>query len=225
MRVSAQPGRFVCLVGRRLSPRFAGPCDLGATSGPGGVTALVAAYRRSFGRRRAKKRPSIGSLVRDRLPGAAAWPGHELDLFEAQVVTALGDKRGDHGLLVALCAREHRRLFAAVIVAPLPQADECHMKVAALSGQLVLVPLGPFLVGDPLEESLVDQPAKAVGENLPRDPEISLKLVESSQSEQSVPDDQQRPSLADHLEGARNRTVLAVVGALEHAFQDIKSVL
>jgi len=111
------------------------------------------------------------------------------------------------------------------MVAPLPQADERDMKVAALPGQLVLVPLGPFLVANPLEDSFVYQPTKAVGENLPRDPEISLELVESSQSEQSVPDDQQRPSFADHLEGARNRTVLAVVGALEHVLHDIKSVL
>src|SRR5215218_1299337 len=154
------------------------------------------------------------------LPGAAARSGHELDLFEAQMVTALRDKRGDHGLLVALCAREHRRLPAAVIVAPLPQTDERDMKVAALSGQVVLVPRRPFLIANPLEDSFVDQPAKTLSENLPRDPEVSLELVESSQSEQSVPDDQQRPSLADHLEGACDRTVLAFVGALEHAFQD-----
>src|SRR5512133_2427905 len=133
------------------------------------------------------------------------------------MVTALRDKRGDHGLLVALCAREHRRLLAAVIVAPLPQADERDMKVAALSGQVVLVPLRPFLIGNPLEDSLVDQPAKTVGENLPRDPEISLELIESTQSQKSVPNDQQRPSLADYLQCARDRTVLAVVCAVEHA--------
>jgi hypothetical protein len=57
---------------------------------------------------------------------------------------------------------------------------------------------------DPLEDSFVDQPAKTVGENLPRDPEISLELIESTQSQQSVPNDQQRPSFADYLEGARD---------------------
>ena len=141
------------------------------------------------------------------------------------MVTALRDKRGDHGLLVALCAREHRRLLAAVVVAPLPQADERDMKVAALSGQVVLVPLRPFLIGNPLEDSFVDQPAKTVGENLPRDPEIPLELVESTQSQQSVPNDQQRPSLTDHLEGACDRTVLAFIGALEDALQDTRLVL
>src|SRR5213596_2405776 len=92
------------------------------------------------------------------LLGAAARSGHELDLFEAQMVTALRDERGDHGLLVSLCAREHRRLLAAVVVAPLPQADERDMNVAALSGQVVLVPRRPFLIANPLEESFVDQP-------------------------------------------------------------------
>ena len=138
------------------------------------------------------------------------------------MVTALRDKRGDHGLLVALCACEHWRLLAAVIVAPLPEADERDMKIAALSGQVVLVPLRPFLVGNPLEDSFVDQPAKTVGENLPRDPEISLELLELTQSQQSIPNDQQRPPLTDYLEGMCDRTVLAFVGAIQHAFQDTR---
>src|SRR5438093_13035095 len=106
------------------------------------------------------------------------------------MVTALRDKRGDHGLLVALCAREHRRLLAAVIVAPLPQPDECDMKVAALSGQVVLVSLRPVLIANPLEDSFVDEPAKTVGEHLPRDSEISLEPIESAQSQQRVPNAQ-----------------------------------
>ena len=141
------------------------------------------------------------------------------------MISALRDERGDHGLLVALCAREHRRLLAAVVVAPLPQADQRDVKLASLSGQAVLVPLRPFLIANPLEDSFVDKPAKALGENLPRDPEISLELVESTQSQQRIPNDQQRPSLTDHLEGACDRTVLAFVGALEHASQDTWSVL
>ena len=172
--------------------------------------------------------PPLGQTIageRAWLPGAAARSGHELDVFEAQMVTALRDERSDHGLLIALCAREHRRFLAAVIVAPLPQPDERDMKVPALSGQAVLVPFRPFLVADPFEDPFVNKPAKAVGENLPRDPEISLELIESTQSQQSVPNDQQRPSLADYLEGARDRTVLAVVRAVEHASQNSKSVL
>ena len=136
------------------------------------------------------------------------------------MVTALRDERGNHGLLVALCAREHRRLLAAVIVAPLPQADECDMKVAALSGQAVLVPLRPFLIANPLEDSFVDKPAKALSEDLPRDPETPMELVEPTPSQESVPNDQQRPSLSDYLKGVCDRTVLAFVGALEHALDD-----
>ena len=133
------------------------------------------------------------------------------------MVTSLPDKRGDDGLLVALCAREHRRLLAAVIVAPLPQADERDMKVAAFSGQAVLVPLGPFLIANPLEDSYVDKPAKTLSENLPRDPETSLELLEPTQSQESVPNYQQRPSFTNHLKCVCDRTVLAFVGALEHA--------
>src|SRR6266511_5059228 len=132
------------------------------------------------------------------------------------MVRALRDERGNHGLFVALCAREHRRLLAAVIVAPLPQANERDVKAPSLSGQAVLVPLRPFLIANPLEDSLVDKPAKALSENLPRDSETAMELVEATQPQESVPNDQQRPSLTDHLKGVCDRTVLAVVGALEH---------
>ena len=57
----------------------------------------------------------------------ASRAGHELDLFEAQMVAALRDERRDYRLLACLRAREHRRLLTAVIVAPLPQADERDM--------------------------------------------------------------------------------------------------
>jgi hypothetical protein len=99
------------------------------------------------------------------------------------------------------------------------------MEVAAFAAQVVFVPLRPFLVGNALEDSFVDQPAKTVGENLPRDPETPMELVESTQSQESVTNDQQCPSLTDHFEGVGDRTVLAFVGALEHAFQDTWSVL
>ena len=68
------------------------------------------------------------------------------------MVTALRDKRGDHGPLVALCAREQRRLLAAVVVAPLPQADERDMKVAALSGQVKLFAVGAAYSSMPLHK-------------------------------------------------------------------------
>jgi hypothetical protein len=90
---------------------------------------------------------------------------------------------------------------------------------------VVLVPLRPFLIENPLEDSFVDKPAKALSENLPCDPEISLELVEATQSQESVPNDQQRPSLPDDLEGVCDRTVLAIVGAVEYAVQNSKSVL
>jgi hypothetical protein len=93
----------------------------------------------------------------------------------------------------------------------LPQADERDMKIAALSGQPVLVPLRPFLIANPLEDSFVDEPAKTLGENLPRDPETPLELVEPAQPQESVPNDQQRPSLPDDLEGMCDRTVLSFV--------------
>jgi hypothetical protein len=87
----------------------------------------------------------------------------------------------------------------------LPQADERDVKVAALSRQVELVPLRPLLIADPLEDSFVDQPAKALGEHLSCGAETALELVEATQSQQSVPNDQQCPALPDDLEGVCDR--------------------
>jgi len=54
----------------------------------------------------------------------ASGAGYELDLVEAQMVSGLGDQGRDHRFLVALSAREQWGLFAAVRVAPLPEADK-----------------------------------------------------------------------------------------------------
>ena len=43
-----------------------------------------------------------------------------------------------------------------------------------------------------------------------------LQLVEAVQPEEHVTDDQQRPALADDLEGARDRAVLPLLLVLQH---------
>ena len=80
----------------------------------------------------------------------------------------------------------------------------------------VLVSLGPLAVADALEDALVDEPAEAVGEDVARDAEALLELVEAAAAEEGVADDQERPALADDLERPRDRAVLAVVVALQH---------
>ena len=74
--------------------------------------------------------------------------------------------------------------------------------MAALLRQVVLVALGPLDVPNPLENALLDESVKTVGEHVAGDAETLLELVEAAKAEEGVADDQQCPALADDLEGA-----------------------
>ncbi len=53
------------------------------------------------------------------------------------------------------------------------------------------------------EDSFVDKAIEPIGEDVACDAEAVVELVEAAQAEEGVPDDQQRPALADQLERAR----------------------
>ena len=82
---------------------------------------------------------------------------------------------------------------------------------------MVLVALGPLAIPNPLENALLDEPAKTVGKHVAGDAETLLELVEVAKAEEGVADDQQRPALADDLEGTGDRALLSFVVTLEHA--------
>src|SRR6476620_11244221 len=75
---------------------------------------------------------------RSLLLGAPPGAGNELDVLVAQRLRALRHERGDHLLAVALSPQKRRRLLADVLVAPLAQAGEGQVEVAALRRQVVL---------------------------------------------------------------------------------------
>jgi hypothetical protein len=58
---------------------------------------------------------------------------------------------------------------------------------------VVLVALRPLAVPNPLEDALLDEPAKTVGEYVAGDAETLLELVEAAKAKEGVADDQQRP--------------------------------
>src|SRR5581483_5608599 len=98
------------------------------------------------------------------------------------------------------------------------------VQVAALLRQPVLVALGALLVEHPVEDPLLDEAVEALGQHIAGDTEARLELVEAAPAEEGVADDQERPALADDLQGAGDRAVLAVVVAPEHASRLAQSV-
>src|SRR6266852_7451198 len=148
-------------------------------------------------------RPSAGSAT------YRAWPVDRLDLVGPYRLGSLRHKRGDDRHLVDLAAKEARRLFAQVFVAPLAKRGQRDVEVETLLRQLVLVPLGALAVQDAFEHAFADQAVEPVGEDVAGDAEALLEFVEAVETQQDVANDQQRPALADNLERSRDRAVLA----------------
>ena len=116
-----------------------------------------------------------------------------------------------------LVADQHRRALGLgqVAVAPVHHGDHHRPQVEPLLGEEVLVAGRALLVRALLEDVLLNQPREPVGEHVARDAEVVLDLVEAPAAVEDVADDEQRPALAEHLEGACDRTRLVVI-AIEH---------
>jgi hypothetical protein len=71
----------------------------------------------------------------------------------------------------------------------------------------------------------VDEAVEAGFEDVGRDPEAALEVAVAGRTgEEGVADDEQTPAFAHHLEGARDRAHLGVVGLAEHAFDHSKAL-
>ncbi len=142
---------------------------------------------------------------------ARAGPRHQLEILGPDDGPVLGDEADRDAGSVAASARDPRWLVGEVAVTPLHQRKQDEAEFAALLGEPVFESLGSLVVGDALEHALGDEAVQAVGEHVARDPEAVEELVEATMAENDVADDQQRPTVADHLERASDRTDLAVV--------------
>ena len=106
-----------------------------------------------------------------------------------------------------------------IAVAPLHQRDDRRPEVQALLGQAVFVAGRALLVEPLLDDALLLQAGQAGLQDVAGDPQMSLELVESPQSQHHVADDQQRPALAHDLErpgDAAGLVGVVVVGAHRH---------
>src|SRR5271163_3347937 len=82
------------------------------------------------------------------------------------------------------------------------------IKVEALLGQDVFVPLGRFLVGDPAQHAEANQLLQPVRQHMPGNPERRLECLEPSLAQETFPQDQKAPAIADHRDSAGKRAWL-----------------
>ena len=114
-----------------------------------------------------------------------------------------------------MSSRRSVRTFSPdpVPVAPAREREQRGPQVEPVRGEHVLV--APRGVRAPLEDAGVDERRQPVGEHRARDVEVGPQVAEAADAEEAVAQHEQGPALAQHLEGAGERTVLAVVVAAQ----------
>src|SRR5689334_11710950 len=78
------------------------------------------------------------------------------------------------------------------------------------------MPLGRFLIGNAPQYALPDQLLEPFGEQMARDSERRLKSFKPPRAQKALPQDHEGPAIADHADGARQRTRLFLQGIPLH---------
>ncbi len=92
-------------------------------------------------------------------------------------------------------------------VAPGQQCQQHGSEIAPARGQRVLVPRRPLAVASPLQQSRANEPAQPARQDVGRNAEALMELVEASQSVQGIAQDQDAPPLAHALQAAGDRAL------------------
>ena len=127
-----------------------------------------------------------------------------------QLAAALGVLR-DHGRPLGV---------GLVAVAPFPEREQDRHQLAALVRQPIFVarPAARLAVRGPLEDPVVDQQAEPLGQKVARALEDAVELLEPRGAVEALANNQQRPLLAQYLQGAGDRAVARlIVGALHRS--------
>src|SRR5262245_16404237 len=149
--------------------------------------------------------------------GLEPGPGRELEVARDDRGAVRADEPHGERRAVASPARDPRRLFRDVAITPLHQREQRNPELASLRGEVVLEPLRTFAVADALEDPFLHQAVEAVRQDVTGDAEAREQLVEAVDLEDDVADHEESPTVADELECAADRAVLAFVFALAHA--------
>src|SRR5688500_14625024 len=109
-------------------------------------------------------------------------------------------------LAARVMAVQHRRpgFSRKPLVAPADHDHEQVKELGALVGQDVLEPRST-VVGPTLAHAALDEVVQPFGEDLARNAEVGLKLLEPGDTGPHVTQNQRRPGLADDIKGAGDR--------------------
>ena len=81
------------------------------------------------------------------------------------------------------------------------------MGVATLLGESVLKARGALLVGPTLQDAVLDQLGETRRQEMGREAERGLEVVEAASAQEAITQDQQGPAIANHREGPSDGAV------------------
>ena len=147
-----------------------------------------------------------------RLSGVGPWPGTSDDRVRVELHTAVLALVSEASHLAALSVFEHDRFVALTenpTVTPLAECAEHHPQVTPLLGQHVVVPAATLVVRPTIQHPCNDEFVEPIGQDIPGNPEAVHEVVETSNPEHRVAQDQECPPLADDFERLSYRAVHA----------------
>jgi len=102
---------------------------------------------------------------------------------------------------------DRRSRGGGMTVSPLSHGGEDGPEIPPLVGEPVVVARRVLGIRDPGQHALLDQPPEALLQDVAGDPEPTLEVVEATDPQEGVPDDEHAPPLAHDLEALGNGAV------------------
>ena len=131
-----------------------------------------------------------------------AWTCVEADVAQMQdlVAVSAGEQRVE---CVAAAAVDHARRQVepcAPAVLPLPHAERDRIETEAFLGESIIQLVRRRTIGQPLQHTVRDQIGEPCGQGAARRAGATPQILEASDLQEGVAQDQERPPIADHLE-------------------------
>lgn len=136
------------------------------------------------------------------------------------------DHAGLHTVAARLMQQIHRRgVQAGPLVTPLHQRHIDRKQGTSLSCQSILAELtrGRRAIRATLENTVFDQPAETIGQNVTGQPDTALELLEPPGAVERLAQDRPYPSFANDRPGAGDRAILFEKFGMLHAYEDSRA--
>jgi hypothetical protein len=134
--------------------------------------------------------------------------GLNAQIVPGELFAAVGARRNHVGDVTAIFVDGNSRDIGMLpLVSEMPHCKKHVKEISSLVGEPILVTRRVVLIRDRLQDPVGDELLESVGEDIARNLEIALEVVEPPYAEEHVANDQQRPPVTDDVDGAGDDAV------------------